>query len=108
MSNQPTKADRPSTLKRAPRPAADERVDPVDYQPATPTPAPRPTVTATSTAPAVTAPPQKKARRAPTVPFSTRIAADVSELIDTAATEQDMTIRAVVEYAIRQTYGASQ
>lgn len=89
--NQP-KAERPSVLKRAPRPAVDEKIDPVDYR-------------VEVTPPPAAVSPAKRARRAPTVPFSTRITADVSELIDRASAQQDMTIRAVVEHAIHHTYG---
>lgn len=102
---QPAKAERPSSLKRAPRPAADEKVDPVEYRGEPPASTP---VTLEPTQPdtaPTTGPSPKRARRAPTVPFSTRIADDVSQLIDKASAENDLTIRAVVEQAIRQTYG---
>lgn len=85
-----TMEERPATLRRTPRPAPDEAVDPVDTAPPlarTPSPAP--------------AAPQRGRRREITVPFSTRVSPDVIELIDNAAAAGDMTIRAVIEEAVR-------
>lgn len=97
--------DRPKDLRvrRKPQAAADERVDPVDYQ--------QPAATAASSmvtpqnaaqpAPAVR---RGRPRREVTVPFSTRLSPDIVELID-AATEDGETIRSVIEEAVRARYG---
>lgn len=121
MTNAP--AERPASLKRPVRPAADESVDPVDYtSPATRKPAPA----APEAAPAASSPPagiitppeapapapaapaagsgRGRRRQGLTAPFSTRLAPDVIELIDLAA-DQGSTIRAVIETAVRQQYG---
>ncbi|MBE3077006.1 hypothetical protein HA387_01015 [Clavibacter michiganensis subsp. michiganensis] len=105
--------DRPADLgRRRPRPAPDERVDPVDYvQPELPqssvdevsmTPEkPQPRAT---TSPASGAAPIS--RRNTALPFSTRLAPDVLDLIDRASAsgEGGGKIRGVVEKAIRDTY----
>ena len=119
-----SKEDRPADLKvrRRPRPAPDERVDPVDYR--QPDAGIRPEAlhapdsvkTIPSDLPASTSAPQSNAiapvrrgrpRREVTVPFSTRLAPDVLELIDNAVASTDSggTIRSVVEEAIRARYG---
>lgn len=121
MTNTP--ADRPASLRRPVRPAADESVDPVDYTPAEPrkpasaTPEAAPAASSTpaeASAPAPSSPAPQSAPTAPagrgrrrqelTAPFSTRLAPDVIELIDLAA-DQGSTIRAVIETAVRQQYG---
>jgi len=104
MSDQ--QQDRPSDLRarRRPRPAPDERVDPVDYRqsastaPSRPAPAPTPE-------PAV-APRRGRPRREATIPFSTRLAPDVVQLIDNAVAsgEGEGTIRGVIEDAVRARY----
>lgn len=76
-----SKSERPATLKRAPRPAADQDVDPVD------TPA-----AATPAAPAAAPPTGKKrgpynVQRVNKKPASYRLPPDVIELIDTARNE---------------------
>jgi hypothetical protein len=116
--------DRPADLKvrRRPRPAPDERVDPVDYrQPdvgerAERADAPQGVKTIPSDIPVSPSAPQSdvvapvrrgRPRREVTVPFSTRLAPDVLELIDNAVASSDSgaTIRAVVEEAVRARYG---
>jgi hypothetical protein len=102
-----TQQERPDlSRRRKPQPAQDERVDPVDYRqrpvaaakPQTPPPAavttPTPTVQ------------RGRPRREVTVPFSTRLAPDVLDLIDAAVAAGDdgATIRGVVEAAIRAKY----
>ncbi|MFJ2535826.1 hypothetical protein [Microbacterium maritypicum] len=100
------KSDRPAALKRVPRPAADNGVDPVDVVPAvkpasTPAPAAAPAAPTASTTPAPT-----KARREPTIPLSTRVALDVTEILDAAVAEgRAPSQRAAIEMAIRQTWG---
>lgn len=105
MSDQ--KPERPGDLRtrRRPQAAADERVDPVDYrQPDTaPTVTPSPAPLPTSSAPP--APRRGRPRREVTVPFSTRLALDVQDLIDAAVDSGEGTIRNVVEEAIREKYG---
>lgn len=100
------KSDRPAALKRTPRPAADNGVDPVDVIPAAkpevtaaPTAAPAAPTGSTSQAPA-------KSRREPTIPLSTRVALDVTEILDAAVAEgRAPSQRAAIEMAIRQTWG---
>ena len=106
-------ADRPATLRRMPRPAPDERVDPVDYR-STP-PALTPTSPATMPAapqnpeaskPEPAAPARRgRPRRELTAQFSTRLTPEVIALIDQAADREGTTIRDVVEQAIRRTWG---
>jgi hypothetical protein len=102
MSDQ--QQDRPDlSRRRKPQAAPDERVDPVDYRQNTPTPQVAPVV---SQAPAAGAAPRRgRPRREVTVPFSTRLAPDVLDLIDAASAAEDGgTIRSVVEAAIREKY----
>jgi hypothetical protein len=104
MSDQ--KPERPGDLRtrRRPQAAADERVDPVDYRQTEPAQA----VTAQApAAPSSTAPAPRRGRprREVTVPFSTRLALDVQDLIDAAVDGGEGTIRNVVEEAIREKYG---
>jgi len=105
------KQERPDlNRRRKPQPAADERVDPIDYrqppvaavQPQATEPAPA-APSATTTAPVAQ---RGRPRREVTVPFSTRLAPDVLELIDgaVAAGDHGATIRGVVEAAIREKY----
>lgn len=101
------KPDRPGDLRtrRRPQAAADERVDPVDYRQTEP--APTATTTPVSVTPSLTppAPRRGRPRREVTVPFSTRLALDVQDLIDAAVDRGEGTIRNVVEEAIREKYG---
>lgn len=97
------KSDRPASLKRTPRPAADNGIDPVDVVPAA-----KPTVaTAPAAAPVTSTPPAPtKSRREPTIPLSTRVAVDVTEILDAAVAEgRAPSQRAAIEMAIRQTWG---
>ena len=118
MSDQ--QQDRPADLRgrRRPQPAPDERVDPVDYRQAAPAspagavsaPAPAsPAGAVSAPAPAAapaTAPRRGRPRREATIPFSTRLAPDVVELIDNAVAsgEGEGTIRGVIEEAVRARY----
>lgn len=105
MSDQ--KPERPGDLRarRRPQAAADERVDPVDYRQTEPTPSvisPRSPAPPNATLPT---PRRGRPRREVTVPFSTRLALDVQDLIDAAVDGGEGTIRNVVEEAIREKYG---
>jgi hypothetical protein len=102
MSDQ--KPERPGDLRsrRRPQAAADELVDPVDYRQTEPAPAPVPAPTTSPNAPA---PRRGRPRREVTVPFSTRLALDVQDLIDAAVDGGEGTIRNVVEQAIREKWG---
>lgn len=81
------KPERPETIKRAPRAAADESRDPVD-----PTP------------PSQTAAPEKaertRRRREVTVQFSTRISPELLDTIVDLADVRGVTQRAIIEAAI--------
>lgn len=101
MSTGPNKPERPTALgpRRGITPAPDEDRDPID----TPTAAPAPAAT-----PAPSRPPRTSGRRAERVPvvgLSTRVSQDVSDLIAQVSDEDGLTVRAVVEQAIRATYG---
>ena len=107
MSDQ---AERPTSLRRMPRPAPDERVDPVDYRAPAPAQAAAPTTSSTTarSAAAVESSPtprRGRPRRELTAQFSTRLTPDVIALIDQAADREGTTIRDVVEQAIRRTWG---
>lgn len=89
--------DRPASLRRMPRPAPDERVDPVDYRaPSTPAAAAAPEPSALVR--------RGRPRRELTAQFSTRLTPEVIDLIDRAAAREGTTIRDVVEQAIRRTW----
>lgn len=92
-SNQPL--DRPATLKRAPKPAADESVDPVDA----PTPAEKKPATAAAT-------PRAPKRREATFPLSTRVVQPVLDTLDSVvAGGHAMSQRAAIEEAIINYWG---
>jgi hypothetical protein len=145
--------DRPALLRRTPRPAPDEKVDPVDYSPAAVAPAVSiPAASAPAQAPAAqpeeapagggveravvaapvveaptvveaapaakpkTAPRTPKAakptsrkanRREVTFPLSTRISEEVSDILYSTAEEEDMSVREVIEQAIKARWGKS-
>lgn len=103
MSDQ--KPERPGDLRsrRRPQAAPDERVDPVDYRQTEPAPTPVPAQSPAPPSP--NAPRRGRPRREVTVPFSTRLALDVQDLIDAAVDGGEGTIRNVVEEAIREKYG---
>lgn len=109
MSDQ--KPERPGDLRsrRRPQAAADERVDPVDYrqtEPAptsVPVPVPAPAPASPNATPLASR--RGRPRREVTVPFSTRLALDVQDLIDAAVDGGEGTIRNVVEEAIREKWG---
>lgn len=104
MSDQ--QQDRPDlSRRRKPQAAPDERVDPVDYRQNAPTPQPAAVAPQASATTAGAAPRRGRPRREVTVPFSTRLAPDVLDLIDAASAAEDGgTIRSVVEAAIREKY----
>lgn len=106
MSDQ--KPERPGDLRtrRRPQAAADERVDPVDYRQTEPAPTSKLTPAPATTNATPPAPRRGRPRREVTVPFSTRLALDVQDLIDAAVDRGDGTIRSVVEEAIREKYGS--
>lgn len=84
MTNKP---DRPETIKRAPRAAADESRDPVDPIPSLQTSAPEKSE-------------RIRRRREVTVQFSTRISPELLDLIVDLAEEQGITQRSVIESAV--------
>lgn len=105
MSEQ--KPERPGDLRtrRRPQAAADERVDPADYRQTEPVPTPVPTPAPASLNATPPSPRRGRPRREVTVPFSTRLALDVQDLIDAAVDGGEGTIRNVVEEAIREKWG---
>lgn len=132
MSGQEERPSLDSRKRRAPRPAGDEGVDPIDYRPsevpaaaqrAEETPAPgsspaesspaadpasvTPAAPITAPAPAPVIGPRGRPRREVTLPFSTRLSEDVLNLIDEAVAngEGGGVIRHVVEEAIRARWG---
>lgn len=109
MSDQ--KPERPGDLRsrRRPQAAPDERIDPVDYRQSDPQPdlnSPRAASPIAPPSAAAPVPRRGRPRREVTVPFSTRLALDVQDLIDAAVDGGEEIIRSVVEEAIRARYGA--
>ncbi|MGO1630258.1 MAG: hypothetical protein ACTHX2_15710 [Microbacterium sp.] len=95
-----TPADRPASLKRAPRAAKDESIDPVD-------PAPKPsTAEAAQVGPASPSAPVVR-RKESKVSLSTLVAMDVDQLIAKVVAETGLSKRAVIEQAIRDRWGKS-
>lgn len=82
-----SKPDRPETIKRAPRAAADESRDPVDPVPPLQTNAPEKAE-------------RIRRRREVTVQFSTRISPELLDLIVDLAEAQGVTQRSVIESAV--------
>ena len=104
MSND--KLERPASLKRAPKPAADDNLDPVDVPPsATPAPAPTPAVAPQPAAPTTPAPAATGRRREVTIQLSSRVAVDVIEILDQVVAEHGLSQRAAIETAIREHWG---
>ena len=125
--------DRPAVLRRTPRPAPDEKVDPVDYSPAavaptltkpeepapadggvaavTPVAAPAPlpqaqTRQAAKPAKASKAAPNRKtARREVTFPLSTRLSQEVIDVLYAAAEDEGISVREAIEQAIKSRWG---
>ncbi|GAB6855982.1 hypothetical protein [Microbacterium xylanilyticum] len=96
--------DRPMTLKRPPKPAADDRVDPIEVAASAPAEAPAPTADApASTTQSATSTPRGKKREL-TVPLSNRISVEASEVLERAA-EEAGSIRAALEQAIFAHWG---
>lgn len=91
--------DRPAILSRKPRPAPDERVDPVDY--------PQPPVAqAKQRTEEIQQPVQRKRKREATFPFSTRLSEEVLGILEDAVAREGITIRDAVEQAIRGRWGS--
>lgn len=101
--------DRPASLtRRAPRPAPDEAIDPVDAAPqlrlqptveASGTPSKEEVPRKTNT----TARPSK--RREVTIPLGTRLSVPVMDVLDHAVRTQEITIREALEQAIMSRWG---
>lgn len=113
--------ERPTSLKRPPRPAPDSDVDPIATDPepqaatsitndgsvalttqattnnTLPEPPASPTMLTTQS--------HRRGGREVTVPISTRVAPDVVELLDSAVAREGITFRAAVEQAVRQAWG---
>lgn len=109
MNAKKEQEERPAVLKRRPRAASDERIDPISYTPPVepPTAVRTPAEPTDTESPAPTAAPATSSRggysrrRQPTVQLGVRVAVDVSTLIDEISDEEDITARAVVENAVR-------
>ncbi len=95
--------ERPASLARRPKPAPDETIDPVNYsQPPTASVSPPVGRNPSTAQPASSA----KRKRELTFPFSTRLSAEVQELLDTAVDSEGITVRDAVEQAIRSRWGS--
>lgn len=101
--------DRPELLvRRGPKPAPDEKIDPVEIAPVT-----REMLVAPSTAePLLGVRPQSSnkigrpaGKREITVPLGTRLSIAVMEVLDDAVAENGISIRAAVEQAILSRWG---
>lgn len=99
--------ERPTTLRRRVRAAADEHVDPVNYVSPAIVPTPVSTVTDVATVNVTISESEQpikrgpgRPRREPTIQLGVRVALDVSSLIEELA-DEDGTTRAVVENAVR-------
>ncbi len=101
--------DRPASLiRRGPKPAPDEAIDPVD---AAPQPRAQP-ATDPTILPQVQAEPQNSnttsrpsRRREVTIPLGTRLSVPVMEVLDQAVHDQEITIREALEQAIVSRWG---
>lgn len=98
--------DRPSELKRrAPKPAPDERIDPVDAQPTVP----QASAVVPTTASQPDAPASKvgrpAGRREITAQLGTRISLTAMQVLDQAVAEHGITIRSALEQAILAKWG---
>jgi len=96
--------DRPMTLKRPPKPAADDRVDPIEVAPPAPAAAPAPPADAPASAQQSTTSTPRGKKRELTVPLSNRISVEASEVLERAA-EEAGSIRAALEQAIFAHWG---
>lgn len=101
-----SQSDRPTSLKRAPKPAADNNVDPITSTPVEGTPERVPETTPAAS-PAAPAPKARRGGREITVPLSTRLSEQVIEILDTAVATEGITVRAALEDAIRTRWGKS-
>lgn len=123
--------DRPAVLRRTPRPAPDEKVDPVDYSPAAvapaSAPAPAPSGGGVAAVDPVAAPApvtqapvrqatrpakaskaatnRKTARREVTFPLSTRLSQEVIDVLYAAAEDEGISVREAIEQAIKSRWG---
>ena len=99
----PDRPDRPQ--RTAPVPAADANVDPIDYTYPSNTPAaPRVRKSVKKPAAAQTPAPAKTAKEA-TVQLGDRVAVSTENLIAATKERTGMTRRAIIERAIRETWG---
>ena len=101
--------DRPDVLtRRAPKPAPDERIDPVEV---TPSLREEPLASTPANAKEELVPPGMKkigrpsGRREITVPLGTRLSVDIMEVLDEAVAENGISIRAAIEQAIVSRWG---
>lgn len=100
--------DRPAELRRKPKPAADETVDPVNYTGPTLNPSKsteRPQNGTNERANQAPEPARRRSRREVTFPFSTRLSQEVQDVLDKAVDREGLTVREAVEQAIRKTWG---
>ena len=108
MTDSTQDQDRPATLSRRPKPAADETVDPVTYTFQGPA---APATEAATTAPTAVrveehvAAVGRRGRREVTFPFSTRLSQDIQEILDAAVAREGITVREATEQAIRNKWG---
>ena len=93
----PAEQDRPTPRRRA-RPAVDEGHDPADV-----TSTPATTGTRTPARPADRPTPRRGPE--PTVQLNIRVSQEVRGIVDEETAVSGRSLREVVEYAIRQTYG---
>jgi hypothetical protein len=104
-----TDAPRPTPRRRAPRPAADEHIDPVAG--GSPAPTGPPPIDAASTheygAPRVSES-GRKGSPEPTVQLNARVSVDAADIVEAAMRATGWTKRTVVEHALRTTYVATQ
>lgn len=99
--------DRPAALvRRGPRPAPDEKVDPVEVTPAARPQIPQPT--AEVIAPSIKKIGRPAGRREITVPLGTRLSVEVMQILDDAVAEHGVSIRAAVEQAIISRWSKDQ
>lgn len=90
--------DRPELpQRRGPRPAPDERLDPVDT--------PTPTLRAASSAPSVPSKPVARKKREATIAIGPRISVSVMEILDKAVEDEGITQRQALEEAIISRWG---
>lgn len=101
--------DRPASLiRRGPKPAPDESLDPVDAapQPRTQPATEPPVLPQTQAEPQNSNTPSRPSkRREVTIPLGTRLSVPVMEVLDQAVLDQGITIREALEQAIMSRWG---